>query len=120
MTIFGSDISHFDAPDTRPMFADGIVFQTHKAGGDRDDAEIGQWWSAVRGHRGQVLLGAYWVLYPGNPAGREDPTAYGRHAGALHTPGRPPGRRRAERYRAVIGRESRSGQASCQVRTAPR
>ncbi len=72
MTIFGSDVSHFDGPDTRSMFADGIVFQTHKAGGDKDDAEIGQWWSAVRGHRGQVLLGAYWVLYPGNPAGRAD------------------------------------------------
>jgi hypothetical protein len=72
VTIFGSDVSHFDAPDTRSMFADGIVFQTHKAGGDKDDPELGQWWGYVKGYRTNVLLGAYWVLYPGNPAGRAD------------------------------------------------
>ena len=72
MTVLGSDVSHFDAPDTRAMFADGIVFQTHKAGGDANDAEIGTWWNYVKGYRDQVLLGAYWVLYPGNPVGRAD------------------------------------------------
>jgi hypothetical protein len=72
MTIFGSDISHYDAPDTRPMFADGIVFQTHKAGGDSNDAELAQWWTYVRGYRDRVLLGAYWVLYPGSPTARAD------------------------------------------------
>jgi hypothetical protein len=72
MTIFGNDCSHFDAPDTRPMFADGITFQTHKAGGDKDDAELGQWWTYVRGYRDRVLLGAYWVLYPGRPAARAE------------------------------------------------
>ena len=37
MTIFGSDVSHYDATDTRAMFSEGIVFQTHKAGGDAPD-----------------------------------------------------------------------------------
>ena len=59
MTIFGSDISHYDAPDTRPMLDDGIVFQTHKAGGDKDDAELGSWWGYVRNERHRALLGAY-------------------------------------------------------------
>lgn len=72
MTIFGSDVSHYDAPDTRAMFADGIVFQTHKAGGDSNDTELGNWWNYARPSRPNVLLGAYWVLYPGNPAGRAD------------------------------------------------
>lgn len=72
MTIFGSDVSHFDAPDTRAMFAEGIVFQTHKAGGDKNDAELGAWWDYVRNYRDKVLLGAYWVLYPGGPTARAD------------------------------------------------
>jgi hypothetical protein len=72
MTIFGSDVSHYDGADTRPMFSDGIVFQTHKAGGDKDDAELGSWWGYVKGYRSTVLLGAYWVLYPGDPTGRAD------------------------------------------------
>jgi hypothetical protein len=72
VTIFGSDISHYDGADTRSMFADGIVFQTHKAGGDSDDPELGQWWGYAKSYRTSVLLGAYWVLYPGNPAGRAD------------------------------------------------
>jgi hypothetical protein len=72
MTIFGSDVSHYDAPDTRPMLADGIVFQTHKAGGDANDGELGQWWTYVRGHRDTVLLGAYWVLRPGSPVSSAD------------------------------------------------
>lgn len=64
MTIFGSDVSHYDAPDARKMFDDGIVFQTHKAGGDSNDAELGQWWTYARGYRDRVMLGAYWVLRP--------------------------------------------------------
>lgn len=72
MTIFGSDVSHYDAADTRAMFADGIVFQTHKAGGDANDAELASWWGYVKNSRDQVLLGAYWVLYPGSPAARAD------------------------------------------------
>jgi GH25 family lysozyme M1 (1,4-beta-N-acetylmuramidase) len=53
--------------------ADGIAFLTHKAGGDRPDAELGAWWSGVRGlDPDRVLLGAYWVLYPGSPSTRAD------------------------------------------------
>src|SRR4051794_3209482 len=62
----------FDEPDTRLMFDQGIVFQTHKAGGDANDAELGPWWRLVRSYRPRVLLGAYWVLYPGSPANRAD------------------------------------------------
>lgn len=72
MTIFGSDVSHYDASDTRAMFAEGIVFQTHKAGGDKDDPELNAWWNYVKGYRRSVLLGAYWVLYPGRPTQRAD------------------------------------------------
>lgn len=72
MTIFGSDVSHFDKPDTRAMFAQGIVFQAHKAGGDANDAELNDWWNLVKGYRDTVLLGAYWVLYPGTPSARAD------------------------------------------------
>jgi hypothetical protein len=72
MTIFGSDVSHFDSPDTRKMLSQGIVFQTHKAGGDADDAELHNWWNLVKTFRSTVLLGAYWVLYPGTPAARAD------------------------------------------------
>lgn len=84
MTIFGSDVSHFDAPDTRAMFGEGIVFQTHKAGGDRNDPELAEWWNHVKdmelppsGRAGSTgptkpLLGAYWVLYPGRPLQRAD------------------------------------------------
>lgn len=70
MTIFGSDVSHYDAADTRAMFTEGIAFQTHKAGGDANDAELATWWNYVKGYRDRVLLGAYWVLYPGSPASR--------------------------------------------------
>jgi hypothetical protein len=73
VTIFGQDCSHFDAPDTRPAVVEGMRFLTHKAGGDRDDAEYAAWWGYVNGYTpDKVLLGAYWVLYPGNPAGRAD------------------------------------------------
>jgi hypothetical protein len=73
MTIFGWDMSHFDAPGIGAAVAEGISFTTHKAGGDKDDPEIGTWWAGVHGlDPGRVLLGAYWVLFPGNPAGRAD------------------------------------------------
>jgi len=71
MTIFGWDMSHFDAPGIGSAIDEGIAFLTHKAGGDKDDAELAAWWSGVRGlDPARVLLGAYWVLYPGNPTGR--------------------------------------------------
>ncbi|MEU4222188.1 hypothetical protein [Actinoplanes sp. NPDC026623] len=73
MTVFGWDMSHYDAPGVGPAVAEGIAFLTHKAGGDADDAELGAWWGGVRGlDPARVLLGAYWVLYPGDPAGRAD------------------------------------------------
>jgi len=73
MTIYGWDMSHYDAPGVGSAVAEGIAFLTHKAGGDANDAEIGAWWTGVRGlDPTRVLLGAYWVLYPGNPAGRAD------------------------------------------------
>ena len=73
MTIFGWDMSHFDAPGIGAAVAEGISFLTHKAGGDKDDPEVGSWWRGVRGlDPDRVLLGAYWVLYPGNPTGRAD------------------------------------------------
>jgi hypothetical protein len=73
MTIFGWDMSHFDAPSLGAAAAEGISFVTHKAGGDATDAELPAWWAGVRTLDPQkVLLGAYWVLFPGNPAGRAD------------------------------------------------
>jgi hypothetical protein len=72
MTIFGWDMSHFDNPGVGTAAAEGISFITHKAGGDAPDAEVSAWWSGVKGLRPRVLLGAYWVLYPGAPASRAD------------------------------------------------
>jgi hypothetical protein len=72
MTIYGWDMSHYDAPSIGSAVSEGISFITHKAGGDANDAEIGAWWNGVKGLRSKVLLGAYWVLYPGNPTGRAD------------------------------------------------
>jgi GH25 family lysozyme M1 (1,4-beta-N-acetylmuramidase) len=73
MTIFGWDESHFDAPSIGTALAEGIKFITHKAGGDATDTELPAWWSGVKGlDPTRVLLGAYWVLYPGNPVGRAD------------------------------------------------
>lgn len=73
MTIFGWDMSHFDAPSTGTAVDDGLSFITHKAGGDSVDVELDNWWAGVRNLPvDRVLLGAYWVLYPGNPAGRAD------------------------------------------------
>lgn len=53
--------------------AEGFSFFTHKAGGDANDAEIATWWNGVKGtDPAKVLLGAYWVLYPGHGAGAGD------------------------------------------------
>jgi hypothetical protein len=71
MTIWGWDVSHFDAPDTRQAVAEGFSFFTHKAGGDANDAELNAWW-VMKPYRDQVLLGAYWVLYPDKPVARAD------------------------------------------------
>jgi hypothetical protein len=73
MTIYGWDASHYDAvPSGARVVSEGFSFMTHKAGGDANDAELSAWWSALKPYRDQVLLGAYWVLYPGNPSGRAD------------------------------------------------
>lgn len=73
MTIFGWDMSHFDAPSVGNAIDQGIEFITHKAGGDATDTELPAWWAGVKGlDPARVLLGAYWVLYPGNPTGRAD------------------------------------------------
>jgi hypothetical protein len=71
-TIFGWDMSVWDDPGIGNAIDQGIAFVTHKAGGDRDDPELAAWWTGVRGHRDQLLLGAYWVLYPGSPVARAD------------------------------------------------
>lgn len=71
MTIYGWDASHYDAvPSGAKVVSEGFAFMTHKAGGDANDAELAAWWSAMKPCRDRLLLGAYWVLYPGNPAGR--------------------------------------------------
>lgn len=67
MTTHGWDMSHYDAPSIGNAVSEGIQFITHKAGGDANDAELDDWWAGVRGLRSRILLGAYWVLYPGNP-----------------------------------------------------
>lgn len=73
MTIYGWDASHYDAvPKGAEVVAEGFAFMTHKAGGDKNDAELAAWWKAMKPFRDKVLLGAYWVLYPGNPTGRAD------------------------------------------------
>lgn len=72
MTIFGWDMSRFDSPSIGNAVGEGISFIIHKAGGDLDDPEIGAWWSGVKGLGNDILLGAYWVLLPGNPVGRAD------------------------------------------------
>lgn len=73
MTIFGWDMSHFDAPSIGGAIGEGISFITHKAGGDATDPELPAWWAGVHTlDRTRVLLGAYWVLLPGSPAARAD------------------------------------------------
>lgn len=64
MTIFGWDMSHYDAPDIGNAIEQGISFITHKIGGDRNDPEAAVWWQDVKSERSRVLLGGYWVLRP--------------------------------------------------------
>lgn len=72
MTLYGWDSSHFDAPGQSAAIGEGFAFFTHKAGGDANDGEIAAWWDGMKGYRNRVLLGAYWVLYPGSPSTRAD------------------------------------------------
>lgn len=72
MTLFGWDMSHYDDPDIGTAVSEGYSFITHKAGGDATDQELGAWWSSVRGLGSNVVLGAYWVQYPGHPQDRAD------------------------------------------------
>jgi hypothetical protein len=70
---WGLDKSHFDSPGgTSTIVAEGFGFMTHKAGGDANDGELGAWWSNALPYRSQILLGAYWVLYPGHGSGAGD------------------------------------------------
>lgn len=71
-TLFGWDLSHYDGPDSRRAVGEEFSFFTHKAGGDANDAELAGWWDLMKGFRDRVLLGAYWVLYPGGGAARAD------------------------------------------------
>jgi hypothetical protein len=73
MTIFGWDMSHYDDSDIGDALSQGIKFITHKAGGDSNDGELNAWWNGVRNiGQGEALLGAYWVLYPGNASAKAD------------------------------------------------
>ena len=72
MTIFGWDMSHYDAPGIGDAVLEGFSFITHKAGGDDLDNEIAAWWAGAKDQRDRLLLGAYWVLYPGSPVARAD------------------------------------------------
>jgi hypothetical protein len=70
---WGVDKSHFDSPTgTAQIVAEGFGFMTHKAGGDSPDSELATWWNDAKGHRSDLLLGAYWVLYPGRGASAGD------------------------------------------------
>lgn len=67
MTIFGTDMSHYDllpAGLGAHLVAGGISFATHKGGGDGTDSTLGAWWREVAPYRDRLLLGAYWVLRP--------------------------------------------------------
>jgi GH25 family lysozyme M1 (1,4-beta-N-acetylmuramidase) len=74
VTTYGWDSSHYDTPpDGKRVVAEGFSFVTHKAGGDANDAELAAYWRGVKDIPDPDLLkGAYWVLYPGNPIGRAD------------------------------------------------
>lgn len=70
---WGLDKSHYDAPGgTARIVSEGFGFMTYKAGGDANDANLGTWWNDAKPHRSQILLGAYWVLYPGHGAAAGD------------------------------------------------
>jgi hypothetical protein len=71
--IYGWDLSHYDLETIGDAIAEGFSFFTHKAGGDANDPEIAAWWRAVKGiSPDKALLGAYWVLYPGNASAKAD------------------------------------------------
>lgn len=71
MTIYGWDASHYDqVPDGARVVAEGFQLMTHKAGGDQDDAELAAWWQAMLPYRDRILLGAYWIPYPGRAQAR--------------------------------------------------
>jgi hypothetical protein len=74
MTIYGWDKSHYDgAGGNARAVREGFSFITHKAGGDADDRELAPWWAdASKISPDECLLGAYWVLCPGNPVHRAD------------------------------------------------
>jgi GH25 family lysozyme M1 (1,4-beta-N-acetylmuramidase) len=71
-TIYGWDMSHYDDPSIGSAVSQGYSFFTHKAGGDATDNELDDWWGHVKGLPASVVLGAYWVLYPGSPVMRAD------------------------------------------------
>jgi GH25 family lysozyme M1 (1,4-beta-N-acetylmuramidase) len=85
VTIFGWDASHYDdPPNAARVIGEGFSFMTHKAGGDGNDQELDEFWSAVEPHRAThlaidangdpyyaaadgsrgLLVGAYWVVRP--------------------------------------------------------
>lgn len=65
MTIYGWDMSHYDAPALGTALAEGIVFITHKAGGDRHDPELAPWWLGTKHlDPDHYLLGTYWIPRP--------------------------------------------------------
>jgi hypothetical protein len=70
--IYGWDLSHYDSPGSGGAVGEGFLFFTHKAGGDANDAELAAWWNIMKPYRDRVLLGAYWVQYPGSPSSRAD------------------------------------------------
>jgi GH25 family lysozyme M1 (1,4-beta-N-acetylmuramidase) len=70
MTLFGVDLSHFNKPQLPDPSDQGVNFLTHKAGGDARDPNLPTWWAGVRELGAEVVLGAYWVLYPGRPEQR--------------------------------------------------
>jgi GH25 family lysozyme M1 (1,4-beta-N-acetylmuramidase) len=78
MTVYGWDMSHYDNPSLGPAVAEGISFNTHKAGGDSSsgDQELDDWWRTAKLLNPKtVLLGAYWVPRPdlySSPSGEAD------------------------------------------------
>jgi hypothetical protein len=90
---WGVDKSHYDsAGGTGEIVKEGFGFLTHKAGGDANDPQLNAFWNDAKPHRFThvaidqdgdeylaaadgspgLLLGAYWVLYPGHGSGAGD------------------------------------------------
>jgi hypothetical protein len=72
VTIYGWDMSHYDAPSIGNAVSQGISFITHKIGGDATDQEADDWWANVRSLPSSVVLGGYQVLLPGSPQAKAD------------------------------------------------